>query len=459
MVVSFLRSSLLVSAGVLAGMSALLSQPGSIDPTFDPGSGVSKNGTAAVNAIAVQPDGKILVGGDFTTVNGIARSGIARLNANGSVDATFQPSPGANDQVLTLELQSDGKVLIGGSFTNVNGVARNAVARLNSDGTLDTSFDPGAGPNFDVNTLAPQSDGKVLIGGGFDMVSTNARSGLARLNSNGSIDQGFAPNLGLNAFVDTVVIQGGKPLIGGSFQVGGGPLTDQVLRLNADGTADPTFQAVNTDAEILALLLQPDSKPVAVGSFMNANGKSRNRIARLNVDGSVDSTFDPGAGPNGDILAGVVQPDGKIVIGGNFGDVDASPKNGVARLNGDGSLDPVYNAGSGVEGSVQALAIQSDGGVLVGGFISKVDGVAREGIARLQGDIPLVELTAPRWKPAGTFSVSVATVTGKNYVLEYVNNPGESWTLLPPLAGDGTVKTLTDTSATGPHRFYRVLVQ
>jgi uncharacterized delta-60 repeat protein len=431
-----------------------------VDPTFDPGSGVNKNGTATVNAILVQPDSQILIGGDFTTYNGVARAGIARLNTNGSLDTSFHPGPGANAQVLAVALQPDGKVLIAGSFTNVNGVLRNRIARLNSNGTLDTSFDPGAGPDYDVNTTALQPDGKILIGGGFGGVAGVTRNALARLNPNGSLDEAFVPNLASDSFVDCVLVQSNKVVLSGIFQTPPSPAVDQVIRLNPDGSVDNAFQQATANGEILSLLSQPDGEIIGFGSFTTVNGASRSHVARLNNNGSLDSTFVPGAGPNGDVLAAGLQSNGKIVIGGNFVNVDGAGKNGVARLNADGTLDPVYNTGSGVQGSLQALALQPDGRAVIGGFISAVDGLARNGIARLQGDVSVVPLTAPQWTSSGGFSVAVATTPGSNYVLQYVNNLGDTWTSLPAVAGDGSVKVLTDPSATSaPHRFYRVRVQ
>ena len=133
-------------------------------------------------AVAIQADGKVLIGGEFTTVSGTSRNAIARLNGDGTLDTGFDPGAGANDWVKDVAVQPDGKVLIGGDFTTVNGTGRNRIARLNGDGTLDTGFDPGAGANYWVSAVAIQADGKVLIGGGFDTVDGTARKRIARLN-------------------------------------------------------------------------------------------------------------------------------------------------------------------------------------------------------------------------------------------------------------------------------------
>jgi uncharacterized delta-60 repeat protein len=154
-------------------------QDGSVDPTFRSGSGFS----GAAYALAIQSDGKIVVGGGFTTYNNNARHMLARLNPDGSSDTTLDPGTGDNGDVLAIAIQSDGKIVVGGGFTTYNGTTRNRIARLNLDGSLDTAFDPGSGANGDVNAIAIQSDGKVLIGGAFTTVGTSMRDRLARLEN------------------------------------------------------------------------------------------------------------------------------------------------------------------------------------------------------------------------------------------------------------------------------------
>ena len=152
-------------------------------------------------ALAVQPDGKVLIGGNFTTVGGTARSSIARLNADGSLDTTFDPGVGVSSNVRAMALQPDGKVLIGGWFATVAGTNRNHIARLNADGSLDASFDPGAGASGTVYDIVVQADGKVLIGGAFNTVDGVARNRIARLNADGSLDTSFNPGSGANNWV------------------------------------------------------------------------------------------------------------------------------------------------------------------------------------------------------------------------------------------------------------------
>jgi uncharacterized delta-60 repeat protein len=127
----------------------------------------------------LQADGKILVGGDFTTLGGQSRYYMGRLNADGSLDTSF--NPGANNGVYSLALQADGKILVGGNFGMLAGQGRRNIGRLNADGTLDPSFNPGA--NDVVLSLALQADGKILVGGDFTTLGGQIRNHIGRLNN------------------------------------------------------------------------------------------------------------------------------------------------------------------------------------------------------------------------------------------------------------------------------------
>ena len=143
-------------------------------------------------SIALQGDGKVLIGGWFTTYNGVSRNYIARLNADGSLDSSFNVGSGANGFVQSIASQGDGKVLIGGSFTTYNGVSRNYIARLNADGSLDSSFNVGSGANSAIRSIVLQGDGKVLIGGWFTTYNENARAFITRLTAVGQLEYNIA---------------------------------------------------------------------------------------------------------------------------------------------------------------------------------------------------------------------------------------------------------------------------
>jgi uncharacterized delta-60 repeat protein len=375
--------------GITINRVARLNADGSLDATFDPGTGAS----STVNVLAVQSDGKVVIGGFFTTVNGTARNQIARLNADGTLDTSFGNGlAGAGDTVQAVAVQSDGKIVIGGGFTTVNGVSRERIARLNADGTLDTSFGNGlAGAGSGVEAVAVQSDGKIVIGGWFTTVNGVSRNRIARLNADGTLDTSFGDGLaGANNTVYAVAVQSdGKIVIGGAFTTVDGTTRNRIARLNADGTLDTSFGngLAGAGSGVEAVAVQSDGKIVIGGWFTTVNGVSRNRIARLNADGTLDTSFGDGlAGANNTVYAVAIQSDGKIVIGGNFTSVNGTTINRVARLNADGTLDTGFNPGTGANFPVWTVAIQSDGKIVIGGNFTSVNGTTINRVARLNAD-------------------------------------------------------------------------
>jgi Domain of unknown function (DUF5122) beta-propeller len=169
------RLSLMTLVGLaLAGGAAVRGQ--SALDGFDP------NANGPVFVVVVQPDGKILIGGDFTTLspNGggvVTRNHIARVNPDGTLDTAFNPN--ANDSVLSIVVQADGKILAGGQFNSIGGRTRDFIARLDATTGLADSFDPSA--NLFVFSIAVQADGKILAGGYFTSIGGQPRNHIARL--------------------------------------------------------------------------------------------------------------------------------------------------------------------------------------------------------------------------------------------------------------------------------------
>jgi uncharacterized delta-60 repeat protein len=189
-------------------------QSGANDATFNPGSGAN----SIVGTTTIQDDGKILIGGFFTTYNGATANYIARLNNNGTIDPAFNLGTGANNAVFATPIQDDGKIIIAGSFTTYNGIPRNYIARLNSDGLLDTTFNPGTGASSGIRSACILSSGKIIIGGGFTTYNGTTANRIARLNTNGTIDSTFITGTGANNTILTTAIQSdGKIIIGGDF--------------------------------------------------------------------------------------------------------------------------------------------------------------------------------------------------------------------------------------------------
>jgi uncharacterized delta-60 repeat protein len=357
---------------------------GLVDLTFNP------SVENAVFAVAIQTDGAVLVGGLFSAVNGVTRSGIARLHADGSLDTGFNAGVGGVflSTVTCIAVQQDGKVILGGSFTTVNGVSRIGIARLNPNGSLDTGFNPSIGSNAEVLSLALQPDGKVLVGGSFTTVNGVPRKFIARLNSNGSVDTGFDPGAVVGSHVSVLSVQpDGKVLAGGDFSSMGGGSRVRIARLNSDGSLDTGFDpGAGANADVWALALQPDGKVLVGGNFTTIDGVSRNYIARLIPDGSLDAGFNPGTGANSNVNALALQPDGKLLVGGNFTTFNGVSRNYFARLNSNGSLDAGAVLGTWANGALSALALQPDGAVLAGGVFTTINGDPRNRIARLHGD-------------------------------------------------------------------------
>jgi len=373
---------------IFAADSMLHSQPGSIDTTFNPidlgfGAGDGPN-SGGIRSIIIQPDGKMIIRGVFYAFNGMPRVHIVRLNSNGSIDNSFI-NGNAGSFINTSALQPDGKILIGGQFTTYLSSTRNCIARLNADGTLDAGFDPGQGANYPVHAIALQSDGKIIIGGIFSSYQGIARNRIARINSDGSLDTEFNPGTGANDIVSTIVVQpDGKILIGGMFTNYNGSVRNRIARLNPDGSLDNEFNiGVGFNNTVKDIILQSDAKIFVSGDFTTYDFITRNRIVRLNADGSPDYEFISGQGANGRVNSVSLQADGKIVIGGNFTLYNNSVCNRIARLNPDGSLDTSFLIGEGANKEVFSIAIQPTGRMLIGGNFTIFNNIVRKNLARL----------------------------------------------------------------------------
>jgi uncharacterized delta-60 repeat protein len=203
-----------------------------------------------VFGLAIDSSGKIVVGGQFTSYNGTSERYIARLNTDGSLDTTFAPvGTGLNADVGVLKIDSSGKIIIGGGFISYNGTSRNYVARINTDGSLDATFNPGTGFNGVVNYVNTDASGKILVGGQFTSFNGTGTPYIARLNTDGSLDTTFASTgTGFNTQVSVIQVDAytGKIYVGGYFTSYNGTSTPYLARLNSDGSLDTTFSPVGT---------------------------------------------------------------------------------------------------------------------------------------------------------------------------------------------------------------------
>ena len=252
------------------------------------------------------------------------------------LDSAFNPEILNQAAIRAIAVQSNGKFIVAGDFLKIGIVDRNYVARLNTDGSLDETFNAGEILSRSVNDIAIQSDGKIILVGAFLPFNRQGFSRIVRLNEDGSFDSSFNSGTGLNGNILSVQINNagnGRILIG--------------------------------------------------GGFTSYNGVARNFVARLNSDGSLDQSFNPATGPSSAVRDIRIQPDGNILIGGDFTTVGGTSRNRIARLTSNGSLDTSFNPSTGFNGSVTCLELMSNGSVLVGGTFTTFVGIDRQRIARL----------------------------------------------------------------------------
>jgi uncharacterized delta-60 repeat protein len=400
-----------------------------------PNDGFDPDATGNVLSLAVQTDGKIVAGGEFGNIGGQVRTRMARLNTDGKADS-FDPN--ADGAVRAIAVQTDGKIITGGDFTNIGGQVRNRIARLNTDGTAD-SFNPNANGGV-VRTIAVQSDGRILAGGEFTQIGGQSRNYIARLYSDGTFDSTFNdPQIGTGVGfgVYSIIVQpDGKILVGGKFTTVGGHPIGYIVRLNADGTLDTTFADLDADGEVYSISIQPDGKIIIGGAFTHIGGELRNHIARINQDGTLDAAFDPNA--NDTVYSTALLPDGKIIVGGDFTQICSAGRNRIARLNADGSLDSSVSLNT--NGAVLTIAIQPDGKAVVGGLFTAMGGKVRNHIARLERDGKLDADFTPG-PSSGIYSIAVQ-YDGKIYAGGlFTTIGGGSESYIARLNSDGTLDT------------------
>jgi len=366
--------------------------PGSPDAGF-----IAAGMNGNVFTLALQPGGQILAGGNFTAVGSTSEGSFARLNPDGTLDTTFLSGlAGANGSVQSIVCQTDGRILVGGSFGSVDGYYRNFIARVMTDGSLDTSFNPGSGADNVVDAVAETfiaGARKIYVGGAFGNVSGSPSPGVGRLNNDGSADASFSIGSGADGAVFAVAayptnsLYAGKVLIGGNFAHFNGTSMGGLARLNVDGSLDTNYNAgfgLGAAGAVRALAIQPDGRVVVGGSFTNFNGAPIKYVVRLNTDGTVDTSF---AASTSDSVEGIaLQPDNRIVLVGQFTLADGVTRSHITRLLPTGATDPTINFGDGANGDVDTVVVQpSDGMLVIGGNFSQYDDQSYASIARIYG--------------------------------------------------------------------------
>ncbi|MFT3883876.1 MAG: hypothetical protein QM724_00135 [Flavobacteriales bacterium] len=357
--------------------------PGSIDIAFDPRGGANDR----VRCLLPLPDGRVLIGGAFSAFNGVPRCRVAMLAPDGSLDLSFQPEENCCGPVFALAMQPDGRllvagwgalgtpsitrllpdgrvdgsfafgteffgyfyalallpdgrILVGGSFTGINGQRMGRIARLLPDGQLDASFRPGGGFQLDVaegeacvRALALGPDGRILAAGRFHSFDGTPRGGIARLLPDGALDSSFDPCGGCSDPVIALapLADGGAFLGGRVMWFAGGPC-DGIVRLDASGRVVRTFKAEQVfDGDVACLIARQDASVIASGTVRLSNGEVYDRVVAFRPDGRVDPALPPIEEFDGQVRCMAEDTRGGLLVAGDFGRANGIPRRSILR--------------------------------------------------------------------------------------------------------------------------------
>jgi len=372
-----------------------LNTDGTLDGTFESNSGTGFD--YFVYALAIQSNGKIIVGGAFTTYDSVAAEYIARLNTDGTIDTSFDSDPGFDTVVRALSIQSSGQIIVGGDFGTYDGNISDQIARLNSDGTFDKDFS-NIEADEEVNIVKIQpADDFILLGGGFSTYDGNSSYYIVRLDTLGKYDTTFVTGDGFNGVVNSIDLDPSNNIyLGGNFTQYDGITQSRIVKLGTNGAIDGTFESnsgTGFDREVYSVVYTPSTGLIYVGgNFTEYNGSSSNKIISLNTDGTIYTSLNVGTGCNGDVRAIAVPGDANVIIGGDFTDYDGNSYNRIVKLQySTGAVDTSFVVGSGFDGVVKTIEVQQDDKILVGGDFTSYNGRKCNGIVRLEstGEVDL----------------------------------------------------------------------
>ena len=393
-----------VAAGALA-------QPGTLDLTFDPGTGLTGPGYG--NDLHEMPDGRMIVVGAFAAYNGVPANNIIRLMPDGSIDPTFNAGSGFDVQAFQIRLQPGGKLIVAGGFTTYNGQPAPRIVRLGMDGQYDATFQAGVGLNSVLSSLVIDVEGRIYAGGNSITYDGSSGGDIIRILPDGALDptweiQGFdLPYYDMEICPDSNVV----------YAIGG-----DMGRLFQSGAPDATFDGDGAESTIRVLHPLPDCRMYVGGVFDYFEGEQVGRITRVNSDGTRDTTFNTGGGANFHVEEVAVMPDGKVVVAGGFNTFVGVTSWGLARMLPDGSFDAAFTVGIGqalfTTGTADKIKALPDGKLMILGQFDTFNNIPRSGICRLNGDdlntgTPAFSAQAPlRYTMGANGDVTLLDATG-----------------------------------------------
>ncbi|MBK9604996.1 MAG: Ig-like domain repeat protein [Betaproteobacteria bacterium] len=403
-------------------------------------------GGGTVYAIVRQGDGKVIIGGSFTFVNGVARSNIARINSDGGLDLAWNPD--ADSTVNALVLDGAGNVLVGGAFGSIGGLTRNGLAKiaLTGSGPADAAWNPN--PGSGVTALALDTSGaNVYVGGSFTAIGGQARTFLAKVSTGGTgpADATWNPNPdsvglgdGTSGVTAVVADASGNVFVAGSFSHIGGQGRIALAKLSGSGTgaADPAWDphpmlSGHLPWHVGPIALDPISGSLYVGGYFNqVGGQFRVNLAKLSPSGT--GAADPAWSPNpgGQVSALAADASGNVYVSGLFGAIGGLQRAWMARVSGTGSgaADAIWNPlqhwsghqlipGFFTSTPGSAFAFDASGNVFAGGTFTSIGGQTKTGFAHLSASGS--GAADPAWASAmviGTVAAIARDGTGRTVI-------------------------------------------
>ncbi len=372
------------------------------DPAFLSGTGFSGTlpfvvGYPGVIDLEEEDTGTIMVGGSFDQYNGSPVNGIARLNSNGTLNTSFNPGGlGVDGTVREITIQPDGKILLGGTFLKYNGTNVFRFVRLEQDGSIDATFlasgCSGLFCNFSsgntVNTIVVQPDGKIIIGGDFADYTGIISDSIVRLNSDGTVDSSFVVGTGFSSgeVYDIELQPDGKMIVVGEFTQYNGSSVSNIVRLNSDGTIDPTFTTETSGlmGGYIHDIEKVGASFVLGGSFTSYNGVVANRIVKITATGSLDGLFVTGTGFDNIVYQIKKTVQNQLYVVGEFTQYNGSTVNGITVLNNDGQIENLYDFGSGFNNRTYSVIPKGSGKTIVGGSFTNFNAISQGFITRFE---------------------------------------------------------------------------